>query len=591
MPLAESGADISQLTAAELEIRRNIDSLFNWPEGTTPQLGSAASLPFLRRMRATMSSNREGTSSRFARERRSLREMNQIRETNMNHDRVASERGPSSNLAPRVIYDSALAGDLRHARDGGLHDWVTTNPPPPPPPPSGPHVHPPWQHQGGDGGGDTRPLPQQQQALSSVTGSENIFRPLNLPPLRLEPGPPSTEMRTSALTQAIRRHSRITGRTPRTGLESYVLDRARRVEEGESEPSRHTARLLRPPSMIQPSERRQGIPTAELRTTMDTYRQRYLQNPSSVSVDGGGPLEQAIRYLERVRDPQPGDEDLVAMCARYFADLAYLDPEMGKDLQDVVVNARSISGPAETSWLRIGSVFEGTQHAAGIPNSLRRRLSSHLSSSSGLGGSNHTNNNNNNIESRGSTPDASAGGGGAATTGPSSALADNHVSLRYLMDSQCCCIGDFDGTEHFDKWPVKVTIHSIDYETMQLAGEMEAFDVPDRTAPEYKSSITTFLEGEMIDFTHHTLRTKNYRSSPRIDSIYWQKLLPFRGHDEREVCHWLLSKKWLEEHLSKEWILMRWKGILLIPFFPPIYGSFFLKKNRTGECKMLIKMI
>ncbi len=473
-----------------------------------------------------------------------------MREVNMNQDRMTSERGDNGgNLAPRVVYDSALAGDLRHARDGGLHDWVT-NPPPPPPPP-GPHVHPPWQHQlGGDGGGDARPQ-QQQQGPSSAITAENYFRPLHLPPLRLEQGTPSAELRTSTLTQAIRRHSRMSGRTPRTGLESYVLDRARRVEEGESEPSsRHTARLVRPPSMIQPSERRQGIPNAELRASMDTYRQRYLQNPSSVSVDGGGPLEQAIRYLERVRDPQPGDGDILAMCARYFTDLADVDPETGKDVHDVVVDSRSIRGPAETSWLRIGSVFEGTQHAAGIPNSLRRRLSSHLA-----GGSN-----NNNNESRGTTPDAATGPRGVV---PSSALADNHVSLRYLMDSQCCCVGDLDGAEHFDKWPVKVTIHSIDYETMQLAGEMEAFDVPDRTAPECKSSITTFLEGEIIDLTHHTLETKNYRSSVRIDSIYWQKLLPFRGHDEREVCHWLLSRRWLEEHLSKEWILMRWKGMYL----------------------------
>lgn len=75
-----------------------------------------------------------------------------------------------------------------------------------------------------------------------------------------------------------------------------------------------------------------------------------------------------------------------------------------------------------------------------------------------------------------------------------------------------------------DKWPVKVTIHNVDYTDMSLSGTMTAFDVPDRTSATKKSRIVTYLEGEIIDFKKHTLRTKNFVSDTRIDAHYWRKL-------------------------------------------------------------------
>ena len=46
-----------------------------------------------------------------------------------------------------------------------------------------------------------------------------------------------------------------------------------------------------------------------------------------------------------------------------------------------------------------------------------------------------------------------------------------------------------------EQWPVKVTIHGIDYDDMTLSGTMEAFNVPDKYSPNRESRITTFLEG------------------------------------------------------------------------------------------------
>ncbi len=118
-------------------------------------------------------------------------------------------------------------------------------------------------------------------------------------------------------------------------------------------------------------------------------------------------------------------------------------------------------------------------------------------------------------------------------------------------------------TPHGDeRWPVKVTIHSIDYSSMTLSGTMEAFNVPDKSSPTQESSITTFLEGEIIDFNTYTLETKSFKADARIDGTYWRKLEPFKRLTDDEIVRNLVSRRWLTEVLSRNWILMRWKGML-----------------------------
>ncbi|KAI9795162.1 MAG: hypothetical protein M1816_000184 [Peltula sp. TS41687] len=341
----------------------------------------------------------------------------------------------------------------------------------------------------------------------------------------------SAELRNHALTQAIRRHPRLSQRPQgNSGLESYMLERGRRNEDGESDESR-LPRLLRPPSMINPGDRRYAISTAELRNSVEAYRHRYLQDPSNNGTDAGGRLDEVIKYLDEVRSCATDEEGMAMAMTSGILHIVGGQTLMSKLREDLAVNTKSIPPPPETSWLRVGSVFEGTQHAAGVPNTLRRRLSP-TSMESGSE----------------STPGATVPAGNPA------------FNIRHHpSDVHNCLAADVEGFDRFERWPVKVTIHSIDYNTMQLVGEMEAFDVPDRTAPESKSSITTYLEGEIIDLNNHSLETKNFRSSPRIDAIYWRKLLPFRGSDEFTMAQILLSKRWLTDHISKDWILMRWK--------------------------------
>lgn len=116
-----------------------------------------------------------------------------------------------------------------------------------------------------------------------------------------------------------------------------------------------------------------------------------------------------------------------------------------------------------------------------------------------------------------------------------------------------------------DSWPVKVTINGIDFENMTLSGTMEASNVPKKSVPPQRSSITTFLEGEIIDFNKHTLETKSFKAGTSIDSTYWRRLEPFRSLSEKEIVSNLVSVKWLKEELGKKWILMRWKGMSAEP--------------------------
>jgi hypothetical protein len=71
-------------------------------------------------------------------------------------------------------------------------------------------------------------------------------------------------------------------------------------------------------------------------------------------------------------------------------------------------------------------------------------------------------------------------------------------------------------------------------------------------------SITTYLEGEILDFQTHTLITENFASTPLNDATYWRKLEPFRDYTDDELLSRLLSRRFLQK-LNEEYILMRWK--------------------------------
>lgn len=374
-----------------------------------------------------------------------------------------------------------------------------------------------------------------------------------------EPGaiPTVTEssLRTTALLQAVRRNSQFSARS-RNELQRYILDRERGDERDRAGSARPTESSN---SNLSQSQRRQLHREATVRQEIQQHRdmitehqqhrtyveeqlrqqrhnlaqpsenrrRRYWQTPSQCPPSERRPVDEAIKYLERLRfceSDQEGLED---------AEEAGLDPEGGlsKNPQDFLVNTRTVPPPPQSSWLKIGAILSGTQHGAS-PSSLPSYTPLMPPST---------------YRARARNPHF--GSHPPRNTSPIS-------NAPYFSSSA----SEPPSTTVEECWDVKVTVDSIDYSTMTLSGTMEAFDVPDKNSPTKVSSITTYLEGEILDFNTFTLETKTFDADTRVDGMYWRKLPPFKDlNDEEAMARSLLSREWLRKELMEKWILMRWK--------------------------------
>jgi hypothetical protein len=83
-----------------------------------------------------------------------------------------------------------------------------------------------------------------------------------------------------------------------------------------------------------------------------------------------------------------------------------------------------------------------------------------------------------------------------------------------------------------------------------------SLEVKSETQP--LKTITTYLEGEILDFRTHSFLTENFPSTPSNDATYWRKLEPFRDFAEDELFRRLLSREFLAS-LNERYLLMRWK--------------------------------
>ena len=394
-------------------------------------------------------------------------------------------------------------------------------------------------------------------------------------------------LRTTALLQTVRRNSQISSRA-RSQLQNYILDRERMGHDGEdrdrpriTRPSSSTSgtrahrqivqqqqQLLLHQQQLQRQQRQRSAQQRELlalqrewmlaqdhghqirptRLPVETYRLRHGENPPVSPPIASRSLDDAIKYLERLRFCESLQDSLSSAKAGGFV------PDELCANSDFVLDTATIEPPPESSWLRIGGVLSGSQHAAGgsslppyVPHS--RSAGSHSP-----------------LLDRPSQPLP-------ATSTPSSGPTNTEhdpVASPTAPSTQANPDGD-------ERWAVKVTIHSIDYGSMTLSGTMEAFNVPDKTSPTQESSITTFLEGEIIDFNTYTLETKSFNANARVDGTYWRKLEPFKKLTDDEIVRALVSKKWLADELSRKWILMRWKGASISPsrigVSPPMFGN------------------
>ncbi|OCK82231.1 hypothetical protein K432DRAFT_293683 [Lepidopterella palustris CBS 459.81] len=388
-----------------------------------------------------------------------------------------------------------------------------------------------------------------------------------------------SSLRSAAILQSVRRHPRFSARS-RDYMQRYISDRDsanRALHDGESrdrlspsrsvganasfgERSRYEAsrqawqaqQLLQRASDRQSSLDRgpeRGL-ERDIRARVDSYRRSYLENPSSSPSSTSPWLEQSIKYLSRLRYSNSYEDSLA-----YAVETGFVTKEFfGDDHEDFILDTGTLPQPAETSWLAPGAVLSGSQHAT--------NLSSTVTPAAATSSTLYLFRNNDSMTSTFFDP-------GRPRLSHSSIPPRRRTGEVVTSYSQPP-----------DHWPVKVTIHAVDYSTMSLSATMEAYNVPSHphsflgminnannslssdslsfNPTTRTSSITTYLEGEILDFSNHTLLTESFKSTPLNDATYWRKLPPFERYTDDELVHKLVSRRWMEE-LSQEWILMRWK--------------------------------
>ncbi|KAL2360819.1 hypothetical protein RJZ56_006324 [Blastomyces dermatitidis] len=341
-----------------------------------------------------------------------------------------------------------------------------------------------------------------------------------------------SDLATATLLQSVRRHPRFSSRT-RT-LQTYILDRerdGRESEERDWQPSSATSTITTS-STTSPAPRSSAANRGDMARTISASELRDMYGEERST---GDRLEETIKYLDRVRFAESYDESVQAATARDFVQYEYLR----RNEDDFILDTSSIGSPADSSWLKPGTVFVGSQHAT-----------NHYSSSAMF-----------NLRPRSHQIDdpviingTELGRSVYTSAGRRSYGADTPHEIGNSGPME------MNSSSRHEHWPVKVTIHSVDYNTMTLSGTMEAYNIPDKTSNSQGAHISTFLEGEIIDFNTHSLETKNFKASAEIDGLYWRELEPFKALSYTETARNLVSKKWVTERLAKGWILMRWKG-------------------------------
>jgi hypothetical protein len=333
-------------------------------------------------------------------------------------------------------------------------------------------------------------------------------------------------LRTAAILQSVQRQANAMQLAPRAGSFSEEDIRHRPLRYQEAWAQRHSEQHH---EATRNQQTRSQTPTGD--DTRRTERTRRIDRYAP-ETEGAKWLEKVIKYLERIRTCEsPLDRTTSAIAGGLYRGLS-CGGFVNIDQDDFVLDTSRITPPQPTSWLCPGGLFSGSQRASTnfTPPLPQYNIA--------------------NIRRR-----------------------DSSSTIRSQWMNRI--ISQASPAKNDDSWPVKVTISSIDYDSMTLTGTMEAFNVPNKNSPTKGTSITTYLEGEIIDFNKYTLQTKSFNADSEVDTTYWRKLEPFRSLDDKELVSNLVSMKWLSEDFSQKWILMRWKGKNYQLIF------FFIKKGQN----------
>ena len=275
-------------------------------------------------------------------------------------------------------------------------------------------------------------------------------------------------------------------------------------------------------------ERRSTRPYVDPRLAVE--RQREQERHERVAAFRRGHLaENVLPRLQRISTPAPPPVDtkpsLVENALRYLSDLrfatSYEDSlstaiehglatkEWFADKHDEFITDLSELPPVqESSWLQPGAVFEGQQHATTTTANLTHQPPT----------------NSRNVEQINPNYRPSPGPTLGFDHPPGSTHISNFSAARPWLSHPGPRASA--PKETHDSWPVRVTLHAIDHDKMTLQGTMEAYDVPQHPSslninhPSHTPSsptkagkkhapITTFLEGEIVDFKTHSFLTPN----------------------------------------------------------------------------------
>lgn len=379
---------------------------------------------------------------------------------------------------------------------------------------------------------------------------------------RLQSPPPADSLRSMAMLQSGRRHPRFSART-REYLQRYQSDReaaSRASQQSESRERYSSESAARQTAMQRLSEGRTSLDRErrDMLSRADSYRRGYLDRNSNPPPVVAPMLEHTVKYLSRIRHSNTVDESLNCALDAGFLSKDYFCHQY----TDFVTSTDpfTIPPPAETSWLAPGAVLSGCQHATSVATA----------GASSAPGASTAMNRFRIVDGSGATTTALPALPPPSRPWISSPYSTTRSPSQRLTEPQS------PQSPPQDRWPVKVTVHAVDWEKMSLSATMEAYNVPSHPhshqsilspsasgTPSHQftrtSSITTYLEGEILDFNNHTLLTESFKSNPSNDATYWRKLPPFAKMSDDEIVRALTSKKWFTEVLSKEWILMRWK--------------------------------
>lgn len=360
-------------------------------------------------------------------------------------------------------------------------------------------------------------------------------------------------LRSTAILQNVRRHPRFSARS-REYLQRYNTD-----SDQTSRPSQHSDSHTR--HMRQLTMRHEDNRRRDMLSRADSYRRSYLDHRSSTSTPPVSPmLEQTVKYLSKIRHSNTIDDSLNHALDAGFLAKDYLCIQYA----DFITNTAVIPPPVETSWLTPGAVLSGCQHATSV-------TSAAAADPSGW----------NDLNRR------AALAGLPSLAPPTRPWLANSYSTPRSRTSQLTTDPTASQPAPQDRWPVRVTIHEVDWQSMSLSATMEAYNVPshphshqsilsasESSQQQYTrtSSITTYLEGEILDFNTHTLLTESFKSSAANDATYWRKLPPFEHMSDEEVVRALTDKKWFGEVLNKEYVLMRWKERCFVKSLPATEG-------------------